>query len=88
MALVGYIGTFAAIGTTGAFIPPIVKIHKQGGDDLSYLMLFVYLTGTLLWLAYGLLLHASAVIWTNGITTCLVIVAIVLKASHPAKRRG
>src|SRR5579863_1939775 len=31
-----YIGTLAAICTTTAFIPQILKIKRQGGDDLSY----------------------------------------------------
>jgi MtN3 and saliva related transmembrane protein len=87
MALITYIGTLAAICTTGAFIPQILKIRKQGGEDLSYPMLFVYLTGILLWLAYGFLLHAAAVIWANGLTSLLVIVALVLKASYRATNR-
>jgi MtN3 and saliva related transmembrane protein len=46
-------------------------------------MLFLYLTGVLLWLAYGLMLHAAAIIWANGATALLVAIAILLKASHP-----
>src|SRR5271168_3856285 len=80
MGLVSYVGSVAAVCTTGAFITQIVKIKKQGGDDLSYLMLFFYLTGVLLWLAYGLMLHATAMIWANGTTAFLVVVAIALKA--------
>jgi MtN3 and saliva related transmembrane protein len=83
MELLGYIGGIAAVCTTGAFIPQILKIRRQGGGDLSYPMLFLYLTGILLWLAYGLMLHAAAVIWANAATALLVGIAIVLKASHP-----
>jgi len=79
----GYIGSVAAVCTTGAFIPQILKIRRQGGGDLSYPMLFLYLTGVLLWLAYGLMLHAAAIIWANGATALLVAIAILLKASHP-----
>jgi len=82
MELLAYIGGVAAVCTTGAFIPQILKIRRQGGGDLSYPMLFLYLTGILLWLAYGLMLHAAAVIWANAATALLVAVAIVLKASH------
>lgn len=46
MTVTAYLGTVAAICTTGAFIPQIVKLRKQGGKDLSYQMLFVYLTGS------------------------------------------
>ena len=79
MGLLFYVGTIAAICTTGSFIPQIIKIRKQGGEDLSYPMLFVYLIGIILWLVYGLLLHAAAVIWANAITALLIIVAIALK---------
>jgi len=85
MSLLGWVGTLAACCTTFAFVPQIVKIRRQGGDDLSYAMLSFYLTGILLWLAYGLLLHAAAVIWANAATAFLVGVAIVLKATHPSR---
>ena len=42
-------------------------------------MLFIYLAGVLLWLVYGLLLHAPAVIWANAVSSFLVSVALVLK---------
>jgi len=85
MALLDEIGTLAAICTTGAFVPQIVKIRKQGGDDLSYLMLAVYFVGVALWLVYGLMLHAAAVIWANAATVLLVAIAIVLKATYPGR---
>jgi 5'(3')-deoxyribonucleotidase/uncharacterized protein with PQ loop repeat len=73
------IGTVAAICTTGAFLPQIVKLGKQGGEDLSYSMLAVYLAGVLLWMVYGLLFHAAAVIWANVITFILVATSLILK---------
>ena len=82
MGLLPYIGGVAAVCTTGAFIPQILKIRRQGGGDLSYPMLFLYLTGILLWLAYGLMLHAAAIIWANAATALLVVIALVLKATH------
>jgi MtN3 and saliva related transmembrane protein len=85
---VNYVGTLAAICTTTAFIPQILKIRRQGGDDLSYPMLFLYLTGILLWLAYGLLIHAAAVIWANAFTAILVGVAMVMKAMYPSKNHS
>ena len=75
----------AAVCTTIAFVPQIVKIQKQGGRDLSYPMLALYLTGVLLWFAYGWILQRPEMLWANGITALLVVVAIVLKASHPNK---
>ena len=87
MGLVDYVGTIAALCTTTAFIPQILKIKRQGADDLSFSMLFIYLTGVLLWLIYGLLLHAAAVIWANAATSFLVAVALILKATQPVGDR-
>jgi uncharacterized protein with PQ loop repeat len=42
MTLTAYIGTVAAFCTTVAFVPQIVKLRKQGGEDLSYQMLGLY----------------------------------------------
>jgi len=85
MNLVNLIGGVAAVCTTVAFVPQILKIRRQGGKDLSYPMLLLYLSGIVLWLVYGLLLHAAAVIWANAATTVLVGVAIVLKATYRQK---
>lgn len=88
MRLLDWVGTFAAICTTGAFIPQIVKIRQRGGEDLSYSMLLIYLVGILLWLFYGLLLRAPEIIWANAATAFLVVLAMLLKAMHPARRQA
>ena len=80
-SLIGLIGTVAALCTTGAFIPQILKIRKQGGEDVSVSMLVVYLVGVLLWLAYGLMFHAQAVIWANVVAAVLVGTALLLKVT-------
>src|SRR4051812_46138710 len=88
MTIVAVIGTIAAVLTTASFLPQIVKIRKQGGEDLSYGMLTSYVVGVSLWLAYGVLLHATAVIWANAVAFVLVATCIVLKAtSQKAARR-
>jgi len=77
--ITGVVGTVAAICTTGAFVPEIFKLRKQGGEDLSYSMVAVYLVGVLLWLVYALMFHAPAVIWANAVASLLVAVSLVLK---------
>jgi len=86
MTLTTFIGTAAAVCTTGAFIPQIIKLRKQGGKDLSYQMLFLYLTGVLLWLVYGIQVHAKAVIWANALAALMVLISIILKANPPAQK--
>ena len=77
ISVVGAAGGFC---TTFAFVPQVVKIWKQGGRDLSYGMLALYLVGVSLWLAYGIMLNALAIILTNAATGTLIAFATILKA--------
>jgi MtN3 and saliva related transmembrane protein len=74
------LGDVAGFCTTFAFVPQLVKIYKQGGRDLSYGMLSLYLFGVLLWLGYGVLVHAQAVVLANSATAILIAAATFLKA--------
>jgi 5'-nucleotidase len=76
---IAVVGAVAAASTTVAFVPQIVRVRRQGGRDLSYGMLVLYLTGVLLWLAYGVLIGARAVILANIAATLLVSVTLGLK---------
>ena len=77
VTVVGSLGGFC---TTFAFVPQVLKIWKQGGRDLSYGMLALYLIGVILWLTYGILLRARAVIVANFATAILIAIATALKA--------
>jgi MtN3 and saliva related transmembrane protein len=74
--LLGYV---AAACTTFSFVPQLIKISKQGGEDLSYGMLGIYLIGQILWLLYGVVLHSRPVIFANVFSIMLVGGAIVMK---------
>jgi MtN3 and saliva related transmembrane protein len=74
------LGGIAGFCTTFAYVPQLVKIYRQGERDLSYGMLSLYLFGVLLWLGYGFLLHAQAVLLTNAATAVLISIATFLKA--------
>jgi MtN3 and saliva related transmembrane protein len=73
-------GTLGGCCTTFAFVPQVIKMWKQGGRDVSYAMLGLYFAGALLWLMYGVLLHAPAVILTNFATALVVSFATGIKA--------
>src|SRR6202161_2461615 len=49
-------------------------------------MLFIDLSGVLLWFFYGLILHAPEIIWANAASAVLVALAIGLKVTHPNRR--
>ena len=74
------VGSLGGICTTFAFVPQVLKIWKQGGRDLSYGMLALYLIGAILWLTYGILLRARAVIVANFATAIVISFATALKA--------
>ena len=80
------VGTVAAFCTTAAFVPQIVKIWRQGARDLSYGMLVLYLAGVLLWLLYGLLTGAQAVVLANLAAAVLVSISLGLKRFIEAKQ--
>jgi MtN3 and saliva related transmembrane protein len=73
------IGLLAAACTTASFVPQLVKIHRQGGRDLSYGMLLLYMLGVVLWFTYGLRIRAAEVILANVVAGVLVSTAIVMK---------
>ncbi len=82
------LGAVAGFCTTFAFVPQLVKIYKQGGRDLSYGMLSFYLTGVLMWLVYGIWIHAQAVALTNAATAVLIAAATLLKAWKERQNRA
>lgn len=87
-SLVTVLGTVAALLTTLAFVPQIQKIWKTGGRDVSYPMLMLYLVGVTLWLAYGLLIGAKAVIAANAASIVFVGICIALKVIKEREHLG
>jgi MtN3 and saliva related transmembrane protein len=80
-SLTNFIGYFAACCTTLSFIPQLAKIRKHGGAGLSYSMLFIYLVGLIMWLLYGIMLKAMAVVVANAVSSTLVAAAVAMKAT-------
>ena len=78
------IGMTAAVSTTLSFVPQLMKIHRQGGRDLSNGMLLLYLLGVGLWFVYGVRIGAIEVIGANLVAGCLVLAAFIMKARFNA----
>jgi MtN3 and saliva related transmembrane protein len=77
------IGLVAAVLTTFAFVPQVLKIWRnKNAAGVSLTMYLVLFTGILLWLAYGILLDRLAIILANSFTACLQLIIIVLKLKH------
>ena len=73
------IGTAAAIIGTVTFVPQVIKVWKQGGRDLSYLMLLFYWTAVILWAIYGALRNDIPLIAANLVIAVLVSLTAWLK---------
>ena len=81
------VGTAATVCSALSFLPQVLKVRRQGGHDLSAAMLALLLSGAGLWLAYGILNGATAVIVTNIAVMILVSAVAILKVIHDRRNR-
>jgi MtN3 and saliva related transmembrane protein len=77
------VGTIAAVCTTIAFLPQVVRIHRtKHTRDLSLLMFVTFSFGVLCWLIYGFLTKSMPVIIANGATLALSLCIILMKLKY------
>ena len=77
------IGLLAAIITSAGFLPQIIKGYRTKKlDDVSYFMPIVLAIGMTIWLIYGLLLNAIAVIGANIFSIGCSIALIIMKKRY------
>lgn len=79
------LGTVAAILSTVAFVPQIMKIWRTGGKDVSFFMLSLYVMGVMLWLCYGLAIGATALSLANAVSIVFAGTCLVLKLMKERK---
>ena len=78
--LTSLIGFIAATLTTIAFLPQVIKVWKsRSARDISLGMYFLFSTGVLLWLVYGIMLAAWPIIVANLITLLLALLIVGMK---------
>ena len=76
------IGILAAIFTTAANIPQTyIIIREQSTEHVSVITYFILLTGTLLWMYYGIMKEDWPLILTNAVTSITSITIITLNFS-------
>jgi len=77
------LGYAAAILTTLAFVPQVVKTWRsKSARDLSGVTLGAFSLGVILWLVYGIALGAAPIIAANATTFLLSVVLVGLKIRH------
>ncbi|WP_320664774.1 SemiSWEET transporter [Prochlorococcus sp. MIT 1223] len=73
-------GFAAAILTTFAFLPQVIKTWKtKSAEDFSYVMLICFLSGISCWIIYGLNINSIPIVTANIITFILNFFILVLK---------
>jgi MtN3 and saliva related transmembrane protein len=74
------LGFTAAVLTTFAFIPQVVRIVvTRSAHDISWWMFGIFSLGVALWLGYGIMTGAVPVILANAVTLALALSILVLK---------
>ena len=75
-----FFGYFAAILTTFAFLPQLIKILKtKKADDVSLITLIVFICGVLFWIIYGYKISSFPILIANLITLILNIFILITK---------
>ena len=81
------IGFLAAILTTSAFVPQVIKVWKsKSSKGVSVTMYLVMLSGVILWGTYGYLIGSVSVLAANVVTAFLQILILFLIFKN--KNRG
>ena len=77
---VEFFGYFAAILTTAAFLPQLIKtIKTKKADDVSLLTLIMFICGVGSWIVYGYKISSSPILIANTITFILNFFILISK---------
>ena len=73
-------GYFAAILTTVAFLPQLIKTLKtKKADDVSLITLIMFIIGVLSWIIYGYKISSLPILLANLITFILNLLILISK---------
>ncbi len=89
MTLSDGLGYAAATCTTLSFVPQALKVWRtRSAAGISTSMYSVFIVGLVLWLAYGVALHAWPIIAANAVTLLLATSVLVLKLRYERASPG
>ena len=75
-----FFGYFAAILTTLAFLPQLIKTLKtKKAEDVSLITLIMFLTGVMSWIIYGYKISSTPILIANIITFILNLLILIFK---------
>jgi MtN3 and saliva related transmembrane protein len=82
------IGLVAGTLTTVAWLPQVLRAFRtRSTKDFAWVWFAMFGTGVGVWLVYGFMAAAPAVIATNALTLLLVLALAGLKARHTLRSR-
>ena len=81
-----FFGYFAAILTTVAFLPQLIKTLKtKKADDVSLVTLIMFICGVGSWIVYGFKISSFPILIANIITFILNLFIIISKIYYAKK---
>lgn len=82
------VGAVAAVCTTAAFVPQVVRVWRlRSASEISLATFSLFSFGTFVWLVYGLLIDSWPVIAANAVTFLLAVSIVVLKLNYDRAAR-
>ena len=76
-------GFSAALLTTIAFLPQLYKTWQtKSAEDVSLIMLILFITGLISWIIYGSKIHSIPIIVANVVTFIFNCSILVLKITY------
>ena len=81
-----FFGYFAAILTTAAFLPQLIKTLKtKKAEDVSLLTLIMFICGLVSWIIYGYKISSSPILIANIVTLILNSFILISKVYYSKK---
>jgi MtN3 and saliva related transmembrane protein len=83
MPITTMVGLAAALFTTTAFLPQVIRAWRtRSTRDLSYGTFVTYAIGLAMWLIYGVMIRDVPLMLSNGTTFLLALTILGLKLRH------
>ena len=84
-----FFGYFAAILTTAAFLPQLIKTLKtKKAEDVSLITLIMFICGVGSWIIYGYKISSSPILIANIITFILNLLILISKVYYSKNIRS
>jgi MtN3 and saliva related transmembrane protein len=83
------LGLIAGLLIAAGFVPQIIRVWRlKDAQEISLMFNLLNLSGTVLWLGYGLLQNLLSVIVWNGVNTALVSGLLLVKLKYGMEPRS